>query len=68
MDISKENIFKVGYTSTLQKNVENKKWTSKFLEFIRDNKIISISIIVFFMCVMMNLFLIYNFLKVLQQV
>ncbi len=68
MDISKENIFKVGYTSTLQKNVENKKWTSKFFKFIRDNKIISISIIVFFMCVMMNLFLIYNFLKVLQQV
>ena len=68
MDISKENIFKVGYTSTLQKNVENKKWTSKFLKFIRDNKIISISIILFFMCVMMNLFLIYNFLKVLQQV
>ena len=68
MDISKENIFKVGYTSTLQKNVENKKWTSKFLKFIRNNKIISISIIVFFMCVMMNLFLIYNFLKVLQQV
>lgn len=68
MDISKENVFKVGYTSTLKTSEENKKWTSKFLKFIRDNKIISISIIVFFMCVMMNLILIYNFLKVLQQV
>ena len=68
MDISKENIFKVGYTSTLPKKGENKKWTSKFFKFIRNNKIISNSIIVFFMCVMMNLFLIYNFLKVLRQV
>ncbi len=68
MEISKKNIFKVGYTSTLQKKLKNKRWTSKLLKFIRDNKIISISIIIFVMCVGMNLLLIYNFLKVLQQI
>ena len=68
MDISKENIFKVGYTSTLPKKGENKKWTSKFFKFIRNNKIISISMILFIMCVGMNLILIYNFLKILQMV
>ena len=50
------------------KKNENQDATSKFLKFICNNKIISISIIVFFMCVMMNLFLIFNFLKILQQV
>ena len=56
MNVSKENIFDVKYTSVL----ENKKegWTSSFLKFFRRNKIISISIIVFFACVCMNLFLI----------
>ena len=68
MEFSKENVFKVGYTSTLQEKTKKKKWTSKFLKFIHNNKIISISIIVFFMCVMMNLFLIFNFLKILQEV
>ncbi len=68
MEISKKNIFNVEYTSVLDKSSKNKKWTSTFIKFIRDNKLISISIIVFMMCVGMNLILIYNFFKILQQV
>lgn len=66
MEISKENIFNVKYTSVLEK--KDKKRTSNMIRFIRENKLISISIIVFLMCVGMNLILIFNFFKILQQV
>ncbi len=66
MEISKENIFNVKYTSVLEKR--DKKRTSNMIRFIRENKLISISIIVFLMCVGMNLILIFNFFKILQQV
>ncbi|MBR0426701.1 MAG: hypothetical protein IJK18_00650 [Clostridia bacterium] len=68
MEISKGNIFDVKYTSVLEKRSQKKKRTSTFLKFIRENKLISISIIVFLMCVAMNLILIFNFFKILQQV
>ena len=68
MEISKENIFGVKYTSVLEKKSTKKKRTSAFVKFIRENKLISISIIVFLICVGMNLILIFNFFKILQQV
>lgn len=68
MEISKKNIFDVKYTSLLAKQSEKKKWTSSVKTFIHEHKLISTAIIVFWMCVMMNLFLIYNFFRILQQV
>ena len=68
MEISKENIFNVKYTSVLENKGEKKKRTSAFIKCVRENKLISISIIVFLMCVGMNLVLIFNFFKILQQV
>ena len=68
MKISKKNIYKIGYTSTIQKKMKNKKWTSRLLKLICENKIISISIVLFVICVCVNLTLIYNFLKILEQI
>lgn len=69
MKTFKKNIYNVKYTSVLDGiRFKNEKWTSKIKKFIIQNKIISIAIIVFFTCVGMNLFLIYNFLKVLQSI
>lgn len=68
MEISKENIFKVKYTSVLEKRGKKKRWTSSVIRFIRENKLISLSIIVFLMCVGMNLILIVNFFKILVTV
>ena len=64
MNISKENMY---YTPFLgDKEHKKEKWTSEFLGFCKENKIITISILVFFLCVNVNLFLIFKFLKVLQ--
>lgn len=69
MKTFKKNIYNVKYTSVLDGiSLKNEKWTSKIKKFIIENKIIFIAIIVFFTCVGMNLFLIYNFLKVLQSI
>ena len=69
MEFSKENIYDVKYTSILkEKNSDKRKRTSNLKKFIRENKIISISIVLFIMCVGMNLILIYNFMKILQEV
>jgi hypothetical protein len=45
---------------------EKKKRTRIFFKHCKNNKLISISIIVFFLCVNINLFLIFKFLKILQ--
>lgn len=65
MEISKENMFNINYTSVLEQKPTKRKRTSKVLKFIKNNKIISIAVIVFFMCVSLNLVLIYNFMRIL---
>lgn len=66
MNISKEKSY---YISVLEKKKHRKKkWTSKYLNFFKKNKIVSISIILFFLCVNVNLILIAKFLKVLQYI
>ena len=67
MQISKENIFKRQYSAIIGQ-VQKKKKTSKLIELIREHKIIAISILVFFLTLILNLTLIYNFLKILQSI
>jgi len=69
MSISKENIYNIKYTAIIgENNKKRKNWTSKLKRIIYKNKIISIFISIFIGCVIMNLFLIYNFLKILQHI
>ena len=70
MEISNENIFKMRYTSILGDKVsKNKKRTSrKIRDFILNNKIVSIAIVVFLTCVGINLVLIYNFMRILSNI
>ena len=66
MEISKENVFKVGYTSVLGSTLKKNR-TSKIKKFIKNNKIISITILVFVMCFSLNVIMIYNFMKILEN-
>lgn len=69
MKISKDNMYNYKYTSVLEgKELRLREWTRRLKKFIRKNRIISISMVLFIMCVGMNLILIYNFLKILQMV
>lgn len=62
----KEDIFfKVGYTTYLQKN-EKKKWTSKITDMNTKHKFISVILVVIIISVMMNFWLIYRFINILE--
>ncbi len=62
MDISKKNIFKINYTAVLgREKSKKKKWTSRLKEFIVNNKLITLTIVIFCVCLTLNLVLIYNF-------
>ena len=65
MEISKENVFKTQYTSIIGQALKG-KMASKLKQFIKNNKIISITIVVFFMCLSLNCILIYSFIKVVE--
>ena len=67
MGISKENVFKVEYTSVLGNTLKEKR-TSKIKKFIKTNKIISITVLVFVMCFSLNVIMIYNFMKILENI
>ena len=44
-----------------------KKRTSNIVKFIYKNKILFTAIIIFFMCVTLNLILVYNFMMILER-
>ncbi len=44
-----------------------RKWTSNLKEFIFRNKIISLTIVVFGICLTFNVVLIYNFMRILEN-
>ena len=64
MKTLKENMY---YTELFEKKeTKKRKWTSNFLKYIKRNKIISIIIFLFFLCVNVNMILIFKFLETLQ--
>ena len=64
MEISKKNIFRTEYISILGQ-VKEKKKESKLLRFIKENKLISITFFMFCIGLSLNIFLIYNFMKII---
>ena len=68
METSKDNIFNIKYTSVLNgKKLKRKNRTSSLKRFIVNNKLVSIAIIIFGMCFLLNCILIYNFIRILEN-
>ena len=66
MYISEEKVFKACYMPT-KKNILKKqgKWTSRIIRFVYNNKILCTAGTIFVMCLILNLILIFNFMKIL---
>ena len=63
----KEDFFKVGYTTYLSRKSKKLSWTSKLKKVVFKHKlIISISVIII-SCLIMNFWLIYKFVKILEM-
>lgn len=66
MEITNENVFEINYNSKLNRLEIGKK--KKFLNIIRNHKIISLMVIILIMFSCLNFFLIYSFINVLQTI
>ena len=66
MEITNENVFNVRYNTKLDKLELRKK--NKLLDAIHKHKVVSIlfTILIMFSC--LNFFLIYNFVKILENI
>lgn len=70
MKILKRNMFYTIYTpitDECKKISKIKKWTGHLSNFVKNNKIITLSICIFFIFLTFNFVLIYNFLKILES-
>ena len=64
----KEDFFKVGYTTYLSKgNMQARKWTRTILNKVWRYKFIITIITTIIVCLCMNFFLIYKFMKILEM-
>lgn len=62
-----ENFFKVGYSSYLENTKKTKKkWTSRIWEKISRHKLMVWICAIIIMCVIMNFWLIYQFVNILH--
>lgn len=61
----KENFFRVGYSSYLQKN-KKKRRTSFILNKILEHKVVFSILLVIIICMVMNCWLVYRFMSVLS--
>ena len=49
-------------------DVKEKKWTGCLKDFVTSNKLITITAIIFTLCFALNILLIYNFMRILENV
>ena len=68
MNVLKKNMYKVNYTSVLSDNKKAKKiWTSLF-KFVKNNKIIIVSLAIFMVAICFNFILLYDFFSILERI
>lgn len=68
MNISEDNVFKIGYTSVFSKKIDNKKRWVGFLDVIKKYKLIIITITIFLLASIFNFILLFNFFRILERI
>ena len=62
-----DKIFTVGYTTYLSKKKNKwRNWTSKIINIILEHKILSLTIMILIVCMVLNILLIYNFIRIIE--
>lgn len=66
--MKEDTFFRVGYTTYLQKSkIRKRSWTSKIAKIIVGHKVISAIFAIIIMCFVMNFWLVYRFISVLEN-
>ena len=69
MKYTKDVFFKIRYNSDLNKlQIEKERWTSRLTKTIKNHKLLTTTIVAFFMFSTLNIIMIYSFMKVLTNI
>ncbi|MCI8384687.1 MAG: hypothetical protein HFJ33_07560 [Clostridia bacterium] len=69
MEYAKDEVFQIRYTTKLNRfKLEKEKWTSRLGKKIRKNRLLTTTILAFFMFATVHIMLIFSFMKILQEV
>ncbi len=68
MEYAKDEIFKVRYTTKLNRlKMKEESWTSQLCQKIKKHKLLTTTMLTFFMFAIINMAMIYGFMKILQS-
>lgn len=69
MEYAKDEIFQVSYNTKLNRlEMRGESWTSRLYKKIKRHKLLTTSIIAFFMFATLNIVMICSFMKILQTI
>lgn len=69
MEYAKEEIFQVRYNTKLNRlEMRGESWTSRLHKKIKRHKLLTMTIIAFFMFATLNMVMICSFMKILQNI
>lgn len=68
MEYAKDEIFQIKYNTKLNRlEMGKENWTSKFVKKMRSHKLLTTTIIAFFMFATLNMVMIYSFMRILEK-
>lgn len=69
MEYAKDVFFKINYNTDLNRlEIKKERWTSRLLNKIQHHKLLTTIIITFIMFSILNVVMIYSFMKILQNI
>ena len=69
MEYAKDEIFQIQYDTKLNRlQIKKKRWTSRLYQKIKRHKLITTTIITFFLLATINVVMIYNFMQILMKI
>lgn len=68
-EYAKDEVFQVKYYTPLNRlEGEKKSWTSRCIQKIKNHKLLTTSVITFLMFAFLNVIMIFNFVRILQNI
>lgn len=69
MEYAKDDIFQIRYNTKLDRlQMKGEGWTRKLHNKIKKHKLLTTTIVAFLMFSCINIFMIYNFMKILENI
>ena len=69
MEYAKDDVFQIRYNTNLNRlQIGQERWTSRLLKTMKKHRLITTTVIAFIMFSIANIIMIYNFMRILQNI